>query len=465
MTKTKARLTFAVIVLQSVLAAAPLVVRAADAAPMTLSDAVSFALSHSPTIAAQQATLAQAQHTLALAKTSAYPVVDGQLQNYSQKSSHYQGSFAVVGLAPTEVFSQNTAQIGTNYTLQTGGLAFMQLAADRAQVDQARKTLEDDENRVATSVADAYFAVVQKQSIVTVDAADLEYQGVLVNVARAKERAGVSAGVDVLRAQASQAKSASDLIGARADVENSRETLALTIGAPLDQSFVFPQSIAAPPLPSKPIDQLEAIALQTRPDVAAANDTLAAAEFTRNGWSRELYPQVAIGAWFGNQFSPTTVNYSLNSSGMLVPLPRVGAPGFWTISATSTFALPLSDYGARHTERVSDDEQIASAQLSLVQAKSQVEVDVRQSYRAAQTALAQVDYARDEARLGSESARVARLQYEHGLVVLTDVMQAQQQSVVAQSDFIDARIAYVDAIVKLRVSLGVYDARSAVADL
>jgi outer membrane protein len=465
MTKTKARLTFAVIVLQSMLAATPLVARAAEIAPMNLPDAVSFALNHTPSVAAAQATLAQAEHTLAIAKTSAYPVVNGQLQNYSQKSSHYEGSYAVIGLTPTQVFSQNTAQIGTNYTLQTGGLAFMQLAADRAQVEQARKTLEDDENRIATSVADAYFAVVQKQSIVTVDAADLAYQGVLVDVARAKERAGASAGVDVLRAQASQAKSASDLIGARADVENARESLALTIGAPLDQQFLFPQSIAAPPLPSKPVEQLEAIALESRPDVAAANDSLAAAEFTRNGWSRELYPQVTIGAWFGNQFSPTNINYGLNSAGMLVPLPRVGAPGFWTISAISTFTLPLSDYGARHTERVSDDAGIASAQLSLVQTKSQVEIDVRQSYRAAQTALAQVDYARDEARLGTESARVAQLQYQHGLVVLTDVMQAQQQSVVAQSDFINARIAYVDAIVKLRVSLGVYDAKSAVADL
>jgi outer membrane protein TolC len=465
MTKTNARLTFAVMILQAALAGAPQAVRAAETAPMTLSDAVSYALSHSPTVAAQRATLAQAEHTLAVAKTNAYPVVSGELQNYSQKSSHYEGNFAVIGLTPTQVFSQNTAQIGTNYTVQTGGAAFMQLAADRAQVDQARKTLADDENHVATSVANAYFAVVQKASIVTVDKADLAYQRALVNVAKAKERAGVSAGVDVLRAEASQARSASDLVGARADVENARETLALTIGAPLDQQFVFPRVIAAPPLPDKPVEELEAIAVQTRPDVAAANDALASAEFTRNGWSRELYPQVAIGAAFGNQFSPTNVNYGLNSAGRLVPLPRVGAPGFWTISAVSTFTLPFEDYGARHMERVSDDAQIDSAQLALTQAQSRVEIDVRQSYRAAQTALAQVDYARDEARLGTESARVAQLQYEHGLVALTDVMQAQQQSVVAQSDFINARIAYVDAVVKLRVALGVYNAQSAVADL
>jgi outer membrane protein TolC len=35
----------------------------------------------------------------------------------------------------------------------------------------------------------------------------------------------------------------------------------------------------------------------------------------------------------------------------------------------------------------------------------------------------------------------------------------------AQTDLINARVAYVDAIVALRVAIGTYDARSAVADL
>jgi outer membrane protein TolC len=434
-------------------------------APMTLVDAVSFALTHSPTVAQQRATLAQAEHTLAMQRTNAFPVVTGELQNTMQKSSNFQGSFAVIGLTPQEVFSQNTAQIGTTYTLQTGGLAFMEMAADRAQVEQAREALAGDENQVATSVTSAYYTVVQKQSIVAVDQSDLQYQNVLVGVAKAKERAGVAAGVDVLKAQVAQAKSASTLVGARADVDDARETLAFTIGAPLDQPFNFPATIAAPPLPAKPVETLTQIALNARPDVAAAVDSLAAAQFTRNGWSRELFPQVQLNAAFGNQYSPTLQQFGLGPGGVPVPLPRVGAPGFWTLSATSTFSLPFEDYGARHLERVNDDAQVASAQSQLDHTRAQVEVDVRQSYRAAQTAMVQVAYARDEARLGTESARVAELQYAHGLIALSDVIQTQQQSVVAQSDFVDARVAYVNALVKLRVSLGIYDARGAVEDL
>ncbi len=437
----------------------------AGAQPMNLVDAVSYALSHNPTVAQQRASLASAENALAKARGNAFPLVNGSLQNISQKSANYGGQFQAIGVAQKQVFSQNTAQLGTTYTLQSGGLSFYQLTTAREQTEQARQTLANTENQLATSITNAYFAVLQKRAIVTLDQSDLNYQNVLVEVSKAKERAGVSAGVDVLRAQVAQAKSASALVGAQADVQNSIESLALAAGAPIDTAFEFPAQIADPKLPSQEEAKLETIALQARPDVHAAQESLSAAQSTRKGWNRELFPQSQIAASFGNQFSPTNQNFIIGPNGQPIIAPRVGTAGFWLLSATSTFTLPFVDYGQRHSERVSDDAAVASAELALNQATTQVRVDVRQSYRSAQTALAQVAYARDEARLGTESARVAQLQYQHGLITLSDVLQTQQQSVSAQADFVNARVSYVDAVVKLRVSLGIYDARSAVADL
>lgn len=434
---------------------------------MTLIDAVSYALDHNPTVAQQYASVRAAEHSLAQARGTAFPTVNGLLQNYAQKSANYGGVYEIIGLQQSSVFSQNTIQIGTNYTLDTGGLSFLQLASARAQAAQAEETLANTEDQIATNVANAFYAVVQKQAIVVVDASDLQYQNVLVDVAKAKERTGVAAGVDVLKAQVAQAKSESTLVGGRADVDNAREDLAQTIGTSLDQQFVFPTEIAEPKLPAQPVDVLEDVALNARPDVKAADDAVAAAQFTRKGWDRELFPQVQLTAAMGNQFAPTSAGAIVGvnpTTGAPIVLPR-GSPGFWTLGATSTFTLPFVDYGQRHAERVNDDAQLASARTALDQARLQVEIDVRQSYRAAQTALAQLSFARDESRLGTESARIAELQYQHGLIALSDVIQTQQQSVTAQSDFVAARVMYVDAIVKLRVSLGTYTAQSAVADL
>lgn len=433
---------------------------------MTLTDAVSYALDHSPAVAQKVAALAQAQHSLAIARANAFPTINGSLSNFSSKSGNYQGAYGIIGGQQQSVYSQNTAQIGTNYTLTTGGLSFVQLTASKAAAAQAREDLANAENTLASTVTTAYYTVVQKQAIVAVDRSDLDYQNVLVRVAKAKERAGVVAGVDVLKARVAQNKSASNLVAARADVKNARESLAQAIGAPLRQRFIFPQTMPSPPLPKGSIEQLERIAFAARPDLKAANDSLVAAEETRKGWNRELFPTVQLGAAFGNQFAPTSAGQivGIGPNGVPITVPR-GAPGFWSLSAQTTFTLPFVDYNQRHSERISDDAQVSSARRSVAQAKTQVEIDVRQSERAARTALAQLAYARQESLLGRESARIATLQYQRGLIALADVIQTQQQSVVAQSDFINARVAYVEAIVRLRVSLGIYDARSAVADL
>lgn len=276
----------------------------------------------------------------------------------------------------------------------------------------------------------------------------------------------MAAGVDVLRAQVQQAKSASTLVGARADVENSSEDLAQTIGAPLDQRFVFAKTVAQPKLPAQSVDALEDVALNARPDVIAAREGVAAARYTRKGWDRELFPQIALNASFGNEFAPTTAGevIGVNPDGTPIVVPR-GTPGFWQISASSTFSLPFVDWGQRRTERINDDAQLAAAEQSLDASRIQVQIDIRQNYRGAQTALSQLSYAQEESQLGAESARVAQLQYQRGIIALSDVILAQQQSVTAQSDYVAAEVSYVEAVVKLRVSLGTYTAQTAVADL
>jgi len=185
------------------------------------------------------------------------------------------------------------------------------------------------------------------------------------------------------------------------------------------------------------------------------------AELTRKGFDRELFPSTQITAGFGNQFSPTNAVFFHTIN----PNITRGSPGFWQIEAVSTFTLPLLDYGQRHTERANDDAALESARVTLDSTQGQATLDIHQSYRAAQTANAQLGYARDESRLGVEAARIAQLQYQNGLIALSDVSQAEQTSVTAQGDLIDAEVAYVNAVVKLRTSLGIYDAQSAVADL
>ncbi|HEY5257366.1 MAG TPA: TolC family protein [Candidatus Baltobacteraceae bacterium] len=426
---------------------------------LTLADAVRYALAHNPTVAQQVAALTQAQNALAKQEGQTFPIVSAQVQSQLNKvSPSYGGSFQIIGAQQPQVYSQNTAQIYTQYQLNAGGLGLLQLGEAKAQVDQAAANLKRTREQIAATVTAAFYGIAQKNAIVSIDSSDLGYQTILLQNAQAKEKAGVAAGVDVLRAQVAQEKSKSTLVADKASVLNAQESLAQSIGAPVESAFALPQVIAQPDLPKGSVETLISIAQNTRPDIRSAEFGVRNAQLARKGFDRELFPQLQISGSFGNQFSPT-------NTALLPPNTPRGVPGYWALGVTTTFTLPLVDYGARHTERANDDAAIASAQATLDAAKGQVEIDVRQNYRAALTAQAQLAYAQDESRLGIEAARIAQLQYQNGIIALSDVAQAEQTSVTAQSDLINARVNYVNAIVNLRVALGTYDAESAVAGL
>jgi outer membrane protein TolC len=74
--------------------------------------------------------------------------------------------------------------------------------------------------------------------------------------------------------------------------------------------------------------------------------------------------------------------------------------------------------------------------------------------RGVQTAAANLASYKAAAQFGAESARISQLQYHNGLISLTDATQAEQTNLSAQTDLVAARVTYVEAIVRLRVSLG-----------
>lgn len=448
----------------------------ASGGAMSLSDAVAYATDHSATVVAQRANVANAQHAVALQRGVAYPTVNGTLQSFLSKSGNYEGGYAVIGATQQASVSQNTAALGiNNWNVNIGGLSFIQLAGARAQERQAENTLANTEDGIAASVTNGFYAIAQRKAVVLVDIANQKYQDVLVQVAKAQEKAGVAAGVDVLQAKTAQAKNRSVLVADRAAVADASQALAQQIGAPLLTAFAVPVAVPQPPIPHGSVDALVAIAEVNRPDVAAAHEAVLAAAATRHGWNVELAPTISLSANLGNQYSPTSAGPEQEQQDLfcathvppIVPCPTVprGSPGFWSLQAVSTFSLPLVDYNARHSERVNDDVQLASAKASFAQTRLQAELDVRTSYRAAQTALAQLGFAREEASYGTEAARIAQLQYKTGVKTIYDVLQAQQNAVSAQNDLVTARVNYVEAVVKLRVSLGTYTAASAVADL
>ena len=449
---------------------------AAAAAPLNLQDAVRYALVHNPTVAAKEAQLASAQAASTKARAAELPPVTGTLQNTLARSSNAGGSLAQYGLSPQSRFSQNTAQISSQWLLYNGSLNQILAQESKRQLESAKADLRQTQTQIAQNVVASFFAVSEKDHAYQVARDNLAYQQALFAVAQAKERAGQVAGVDVLRADAAVQNALAVNLTAQSDLQTARETLAQLIGAPLDTQFTASASLPEPALPSQPLAVLVQIAQANRPDIAVARANLYLAQLGRAAMDTDLRPQIALNGSFGNQMSPTSVVAQQNAVIANVPgcnavptpaaciVPR-GTPGYWQIGATTTFSMPVIDYGTRHTAHESGDAAIHSAQVALNSAQSAAEGDVRQSLRGAQTASAALVYQKKAAALATESARIAQLQYKNGLISLTDVTQAQNAANAAQTDLFNARVAYVTAIIKLRSALGIYDPDGLVSDL
>lgn len=458
-------------VLISIILAAP---APAAAAGMTLSEAVSYAIAHSPALERQRAAVAQASAQYVKARGQQYPNVVGTLQNQVLRSANATGGFAQFGLSQQNRFSQNTAQLGTNYTLFNGGLNQITAQQSRQQYEAAKDDLRRLDAQTTTDTTAAFFNVAAKGESARLAESDLAYQRALLDAATAKERAGLAAGVDTLRAQVNVKRSQASLANARSDEQNAREALAQIIGAPLDTPFAVPNRLAEPPLPQQSVESLIAIAEANRPDLASARASAQVARLSRAGLFAEFFPSIQLAGAFGNQTSPTAFQlqqaqldgFCRQTPGCLkAPTVVRGTPGFWQIQATTALNLPLIDYGARSAAHQAANEQVVSADANLDAVRRTVEGDVRQGLRNAQTAAATIAFQHDAARLGAESARIAQLQYQNGLISLTDTVAAQNTALSSELDLYNARVTYLTALVKLRMALGTYDPAASVADM
>lgn len=450
--------------------------------------AVAFALAHAPALLAQRATISNLDSNFTKARAGEFPSTGGELQSQLSRSKNSSGQFAQFGISPTTNFSQNTAQLSTTYNLFNGT---QKLAAGQAkrQLQNAIFELARQEEQTTISVANAFYALAAQRGIVTLDDADLRYQQALLDAARASERVGRVAGVDVLRAEVNVARSTSALVQARTDEANARETLAVQIAAPADTTFLVPDTLPEPPAPTTPAAVLGTLAKANRPEIAAARAALDVSQYADKQVDNDLRPTVQANASFGSQVSPTSfvqqqqqidasnaqAQASYQAQRMLFPnaalpppvvIPAVDRhkPGFWQFNIVSTFAVPLYDYGQRAAAHHAARAQIDSSLAALFNAYDVVQADVDAADRNVGAASQRLGLAKLSARSARESARIAQLQYKAGLISFTDATQTEQVALSAENDLLAARVNYVTALIRLRVALAPPDPASA-ADL
>jgi NodT family efflux transporter outer membrane factor (OMF) lipoprotein len=259
-----------------------------------------------------------------------------------------------------------------------------------------------------------------------------------LQIATNRYDAGIVARTDVFQAQSQLASAQSDLEGLKRTRAQYEDAIAVLVGEPAASFRMASLPQWRPLVPDVP-PVLPATLLQRRPDIAAAERAVAAANATIGVERAAFFPDISLSADYG---------YNDNRiSGLFT-----SAASLWSLGAQ--VAQTLLDFGARKARvaqaRAAYDAAVANYRGTVLTAFQDVQDNL-----VAQTILArQETLLRTASEAADRSEASIRDQYRAGIVVFTDVVTAQATALNARRALVQAELDRQTAAVALVQALG-----------
>jgi NodT family efflux transporter outer membrane factor (OMF) lipoprotein len=380
------------------------------------------------TLRAAEANYRQARAAVGVARAGLYPTVGASASGTRARSRGSSGGGGASAYTATADVDWEIDLWGRIRRLVESAEASQ--AASAADVEATRLSLQAElaADYLQLRIADAARRVLQE----TVAA----YERSLV-LTQNRYSAGVAARVDVVQAE-------TQLLNARAsllDIEATRAQLehavaALTGRAPAEVTIAPVDTV--PTRPTIPASVPSAL-LERRPDIAAAERRVAAANAQVGAATAAIYPTLSLGASGGFAGTSLASWFSLPNR-------------FWSLGAS--LAAPLFDAGLRRSQQ----EQAIAAYDATVADYRQTVLD---AFRDVEDNLALLRVLEEEARVQAEALRAARLsvelttnQYKAGLVGFIAVVTVQAVAFNAERAALELNGRQLVAAVNLVKALG-----------
>ncbi len=300
----------------------------------------------------------------------------------------------------------------------------------------AKLTAEDARDLVVLTVGNAYLLCVADAARIDAVKAQLDTSKVSLDQANAAHEAGTSPRLDSLRAQVDYQNEQQTLIATTNQFEKDKLALARVIGLPLAQQFRLTDTAPFAVLDVPDAEAAFQQALKQRKDLAAAAETLQAAETSKKAAWAEQLPVVSFSGDYGD-------------------LGTTPAHSHGTYTATGEVSAPILQIA-----KTRGDELVAGAQVDQAKAKlsdevQQVNADVRDSILDIQSAAKLVDATRSNADLAHEALSEAQQRFKAGVDTSLSVSQALSASDQADDQYISALYQHNVAKLALARALGV----------
>lgn len=338
--------------------------------------------------------------------------------------------------APTD-YNAATLGIEADYEVDLWGRVRDSVAASKEESEAEKDDLASTQLSLEVELARTWLDLRGDDQQIQLLEDTIDADRKALELTRKRHDGGVASELDVARATTQLSFVQSDLTQVEARRALLEHAIAALVGASAS-SFAVAPGVEPVPLPAIPTG-VPAQLLQRRPDIAAAERRVAAAN-SKIGVARAAYfPSLTLSAQGGFQSSVYADLLSLPSS-------------YWALGPA--LAVYLFDGGKRRA-------QVESAQAATAEAGERYRSVVLASFKQVEddltlltqlgTATSQQQQAVDAANL---SVDLALSRYRRGAVSYLEVVDAQTAALAAQRGLIDIRTQQLDANVDLVRALG-----------
>jgi outer membrane protein TolC len=283
----------------------------------------------------------------------------------------------------------------------------------------AKLTIQDARELAVLVVGNEYLLTLASAARLDTTKAQLNTAQAIFQQTQDLKKAGVAAGIDVLRSQVQMQSQQQRVLAAQNQYEQQKMVLARTIGLPVGQPFQLTDAVPYAPLAAMNFDEALARAFKQRPEYLAAESRLRAAELGVKAAKGEALPTLEVNGQVG----------------------FVGAaPG----SAENTYNLsagvriPIFQGGKVRADVDQAEVQVRQNRLQLENLRSRVEFEIRSALLDVKTSDDQVAVAKQQIDLSAEQLRQSQDRYKAGVSGSLEVVQSQEAVASANDSYIQA---------------------------
>ena len=404
---------------------------------LTMHDAITRALRYNlATIeSGQNAQIARGQRLVALSKL--LPQVSAGLsENVDQLSlatfglQHIQGIPNIVGpFSYTSVDGTVSQKLFSFESMQ-------RFRAARTAEQAAQLSYQDILDAVTLTVGNAYLQVIEGDSRIQAQEAQVRNAKALYDQALDEVQAGTAPRIEATRTEVQLHTEEYNLSVARNNFKVAKLALGRAIGLPLGQEFQLADQLPYSEINPPTVEDALNVAYKSRSDFRSALDSEKSATQTLSAVRGERYPVVAVNGTYGD-IGPTLGH----------------SHGDFTFQAGIN--VPIFTGGRIKGDVTQAEAEVRQRKAEAENVRGQVDYDVRAAFLNLNAAKEQVAVAKQNVDLADENLARSKDRFTSGVTDSVEVVQAEQSLASANNQYITSLYDHNLAKLSLARSLGV----------